>query len=73
MFAPVAVNDTLGKRLRSQAIFNGQLSSAKRRESDSHRSARAAAGPFELPDPDEDICATIQRIVDNEVKHVPVR
>lgn len=30
-------------------------------------------GPFELSDPDEELRATVQPIVDNEVRHVPVR
>jgi hypothetical protein len=29
--------------------------------------------PFELPDPDDELRATIQRIVDNEVAHIPMR
>jgi hypothetical protein len=38
-----------------------------------HEQLQEYTGPFELPEPDEDMRATIRRIVDNEVKHVPVR
>jgi hypothetical protein len=40
---------------------------------DLHKELEEYTGPFELPEPDEEVRATIQRIVDNEVKHVPVR
>jgi hypothetical protein len=38
-----------------------------------HEQLQEYTGPFELPEPDDDMRATIQRIVDNEVKHVPLR
>ena len=38
-----------------------------------HKELQEYTGTFELPDPDADMRATIQRIVDNEVKHVPTR
>jgi hypothetical protein len=36
-----------------------------------HGELQQYTGPFELPEPDEDIRAIVQKIVDNEVKHVP--
>jgi hypothetical protein len=68
----VAVNDTVGKRHTPWAIFSGQPSSARcckrgrvytRRERHSPI-CTSSFRPFELPDPNEDMRATIQRIVD---------
>jgi hypothetical protein len=49
------------------------LDETKAMLTDLHGQLEEYTGPFELPDPDEEMRATIQRIVDNEVKHVPVR
>jgi hypothetical protein len=38
-----------------------------------HTQLQEYTGSFELPAPDEEIRAIVQHIVDNEVKHVPVR
>ncbi len=38
-----------------------------------HRDLQEYTGPFELPEPDEDLRSIAQRIVDNEVKHVTTR
>ncbi len=38
-----------------------------------HEQVQEYTGPFELPDPDDDLRAMVQRIVDNEVAHVPTR
>lgn len=38
-----------------------------------HERVQAYTGPFELPEPDDELRGMIQHIVDNEAKHVPVR
>jgi len=38
-----------------------------------HEKVQKYTGPFELPEPDEGLRAMVQHIVDNEVKHVPMR
>lgn len=40
---------------------------------DLHEQLQEYTGPSELPEPDEDLRTIVQRIVDNEVKHVPTR
>jgi hypothetical protein len=51
----------------------GHLDETKAMLIDLHEQLEEYTGPFELPDPDEDIRAIVQKIVDNEVKHVPMR
>ncbi len=38
-----------------------------------HEKLQKYTGPFELPEPDEELRAIVQHIVDNEVRHVPTR
>ncbi len=38
-----------------------------------HGQLQEYTGPFELPEPDEEIRDVVQRVVDNEVNHVPTR
>lgn len=38
-----------------------------------HEQAQKYTGPFDLPEPDDELRAMMQQIVDNEVTHVPVR
>ena len=38
-----------------------------------HEKSQKYTGPFDLPEPDDDLRATVQHIVDNEVRHVPTR
>ena len=59
--------DVLHERVR------GHLDEAKAMLSELHEQLQAYTGPFELPNPDEETRAMVQHIVDNEVKHVPVR
>jgi hypothetical protein len=40
---------------------------------DLHERLQEYTGPFELPDPDGETRAIVQRIVDNDVNHVPTR
>ena len=62
-----AGEDVLHTRVR------GHLDETKAMLVDLHEQLQEYTGPFELPEPDEETRATIQRIVDNEVKHVPTR
>lgn len=62
-----AGEDVLHARVR------GNLDEAKAMLLELHEELQEYTGPFDLPEPDEELRATIQRIVDNEVKHVPVR
>ncbi len=57
--------DVLHERMR------GCLEDAKATLVDVHKDLQAYTGPFDLPEPDEDLRSTIQRIVDREVQHVP--
>lgn len=59
--------DVLHERMR------GYLDDAKATLVDVHKELQTYTGSFELPEPDEDLRATIQRIIDNEVNHVPMR
>ena len=59
--------DVLMARVRSH------LDVAKAMLVELHGQLQEYTGPFELPEPDEDVRAIVQRIVDNEVKHVPTR
>jgi hypothetical protein len=59
--------DVLHSRVR------GNLDETKAMLIDLHEQLQEYTGPFELPEPDEEIRAIVQRIVDNEVKHVPTR
>ena len=38
-----------------------------------HEKSQKYTGPFELPEPDEELRAMVQHIVDSEVRHVPTR
>ncbi len=38
-----------------------------------HEKLQKYTGPFELPEPDQEVRAMVQHIVDNEVRHVPMR
>jgi hypothetical protein len=38
-----------------------------------HAQVQKYTGPFQLPEPDDELRAMVQRIVDNEVAHVPMR
>ena len=38
-----------------------------------HEKVQKYTGPFELPEPDEEMRAAIQHVVDSEVRHVPMR
>jgi hypothetical protein len=40
---------------------------------DLHEQVQKYTGPFELPEPDEDLRATIEKIVEHEVRNVPTR
>lgn len=55
------------------ARVRGNLDEAKAMLIDLHEQLQEYTGPFELPDPDDEVRAIVQRIVDNEVKHVPTR
>ncbi len=55
------------------ARVRGHLDDTKAMLIDLHEQLQEYTGPFELPEPDEEIRAIVQRIVDNDVKHVPVR
>ncbi len=59
--------DVLHERVR------GYLDEAKTTLIEVHKELQTYTGPFELPETDDDLRATIERIVDNEVKHVPMR
>jgi len=59
--------DVLHPRVR------GYFDEAKATLAELHGQVQKYTGPFDLPDPDEDVRNAIQRIVDNEVKHVPTR
>jgi hypothetical protein len=59
--------DVLNARVR------GHLDETKATLIDLREQLQEYTGPFELPEPDEDTRAIVQRIVDNEVKHVPTR
>jgi hypothetical protein len=37
------------------------------------RNVQKYTGPFELPEPDEELRATIEKIVEHEVRNVPTR
>jgi hypothetical protein len=56
-----------------QARLRERLDETKVMLIDLHKELEEYTGPFDLPDPDEEVRSTIQRIVDNEVKHVPTR
>jgi hypothetical protein len=49
------------------------LNEAKARLLELHGDLQEYTGPFDLPDPDEETRAIVQRIVDNDVNHVPTR
>lgn len=51
----------------------GRLDAAKASLTDLREQLQEYTGPFELSEPDDELRDTIQRIVDNEVKHVPTR
>jgi hypothetical protein len=53
------------------ARVRGQLDDTKAMLVELHEQLQEYTGPFELPEPDEDIRDIVQKIVDNEVKHVP--
>jgi hypothetical protein len=55
------------------ARVRGHLDEAKAMLLALHGELQEYTGPFDLPDPDEEIRSIVQRIVDNDVKHVPTR
>jgi hypothetical protein len=59
--------DVLHPRMR------GHLDEAKAELVELHGQVQKYTGPFELPEPDDELRSMAQRIVDNEVKHVPMR
>jgi len=59
--------DVLHPRVRTQ------FDKAKATLTELHEKLQAYTGPFELPEPDEEIRATIDRIVEHEVRNVPMR
>ena len=59
--------DPLLERMREQ------VDEAKSILVELHGQVQKYTGPFELPDPDEELRAMVQTIVDNEVKHLPTR
>ena len=48
----------------------GYLEEAKSTLTRLHEDLQVYTGPFELPDPDEDVRATVARIVEQEVRNV---
>jgi len=56
-----------------RARVRGHFDETKEMLVDLHKQLQEYTGPFELPEPDEEVRAIVQRIVDNEVKHVPTR
>lgn len=59
--------DVLHPRVRAN------INEAKTALNTLHGDVREYAGPFELPEPDDELRATIQRVVDNEVRHLALR
>ncbi len=55
------------------ARVRGNLDEAKALLLDLHEELQEYTGPFDLPEPDEETRAIVQRIVDNDVNHVPTR
>jgi hypothetical protein len=55
------------------ARFRASFDEAKAMLIELHGQVQEYTGPFELPEPDDELRAMVQHIVDNEVKHVPVR
>jgi hypothetical protein len=56
-----------------RARVRAHVDEAKAMLIDMHRQLQEYTGPFELPEPDEELRSMVQHIVDNEVAHVPVR
>ena len=48
-----------------------QFNDSKATLRDLHEKVEKYTGPFELPEPDEELRATIEKIVDHEVRNVP--
>ncbi|MEX2225252.1 MAG: hypothetical protein WEB52_02240 [Dehalococcoidia bacterium] len=38
-----------------------------------HERVEEYTGPFELPEPDDELDAMVERIVEREIRHVPTR
>jgi hypothetical protein len=55
------------------ARVRGNLDEAKALLIDLHKELQEYTEPFDLPDTDEETRASVQRIVDNDVNHVPTR
>jgi len=55
------------------ARFRASFDEAKAMLIELHTEVQEYTGPFELPEPDDELRALVQRIVDNEVKHMPTR
>jgi hypothetical protein len=55
------------------ARFRASFDEAKAMLIELHEQVQEYTGPFELPEPDDELRAIIQRIVDNEVAHLPMR
>ena len=53
--------------------FRAGFDEAKAMLVELHAEVQEYTGPFELPEPDDDLRTLVQRIVDNEVQHVPTR
>ena len=68
-----AITEEYGGEDVLHARVRGNLDEAKAMLVDLHEQLQEYTGPFDLPDPDEETRAIVQRIVDNEVKHVPTR
>ena len=68
-----AITEEYGGEDVLHARVRGHLEETKAMLSELHEQLQEYTGPFDLADPDEETRAMVQHIVDNEVKHVPVR